>query len=548
MKHLYLLAILLSLVFFSGITVAQDFRPVPEIASEIVPKQSIMAQKYVAVTANPLATKAAYDVLKQGGSALDAAIAAQAILGLVEPQSSGLGGGAFLVYYDKAKNKITTLDGREISPKTIKPNVFEGKDFYKAVLSADSVGVPGTPALLAEMYERSSSQIPLIDLLQPAIDLAEAGFEVSPRLQGAIDNEIKNNRVSADFTNYFTGDAVIKNPAYAQTLSYLADYRTVPQQTLAERLKAIGSEITEADLNEYKVIEREPICGFYRGYKICSMDEPSSGGITILQILGMIENFPIQHWGGDDVRSWHVIAEASRLAFKDRNHYIADPDFIESKKAKLIDKAYLKDRASLINVTKRNDNVTVGDPDKEGGTSHISIVDAQGNIVSMTTTIESAFGSHYMVDGYFLNNELTDFSFETVDENGKLIANRVEGRKRPRSSMAPTIVFDPMGKPFMVLGSAGGSRIIGYVVQRIIAAIDWGLPLKTSLDMPNILSRGEEMEVENGFQGALLEQLVKKGHQVVVGEQNSGLTAIQFIGNGMQSYADPRREGVALGE
>jgi gamma-glutamyltranspeptidase/glutathione hydrolase len=547
-KHIYCLIILCALVFNAQLSIAQDFRPAPEVASEITPKQVVSAQKYMAVTANLLATKAAYDVLEKDGSALDAAIAAQAMLGLVEPQSSGLGGGAFLVYYDKATNKITTLDGREMSPKTIKSNVFEGKEFYKAVLSADSIGVPGTPALLAEMYERSGSKIPLDELLQPAIDLAKSGFEVSPRLQGAIENEVENDRVTADFTQYFAEGAVLKNHAYAETLNYFADYRNVPQESLVERLSAIGSEITLADLNEYKIIERAPVCGFYRGYKICSMDEPSSGGIAILQILGMAENFPMQHWGVNDPKSWHVIAEASRLAFKDRNYYLADPDFIVSKKADLLDKSYLKKRAALIKVTQKNENVTVGDPDKEGGTSHISIVDAQGNMVSMTTTIESAFGAHYMVDGYFLNNELTDFSFEAVDENGKLIANRVEGRKRPRSSMAPVIVFDPTGKPFMVVGSAGGSRIIGYVAQRIIAAIDWDIPLKQSMDMPNILARGDTVEVENGNSFDIISNLAAMGHDVLVGEQSSGLTAIQFIDNSMRGYADPRREGVALGE
>lgn len=554
----------------------------PEIATGIQAKKATPGAKVMAVTAHPDATKAAFDILKRGGTAADAAIAAQMVLGLVEPQSSGIGGGGFVLYYDAQKKHLITLDGREAAPSTAGHHLFMGEDgkpmgFYDAALGGRSVGIPGLLKMLEKLHDWQG-KLPWADLFSPAIQLAQNGFKVTPRLEAMLMKERKRFEVDTKTKLYFYPDAatpikadtVKRNPDYAITLRGIAQngiqdfYEGALAQNIVEKVQeSIGNRglMSVEDLAAYEIKERKAVCGSYRRYKICSMGQPSSGGLTLLMILGMLENFDLASWGPNNPTSWHVISEASRLAFEDRNKYMADPDFVSTPDTLLLNKAYLKKRASLIKPRKAMLEVEAGIPPgwsdkyrrasdasvKPPGTTHISIVDKYGNILSMTSSIENAFGSRLMVKGFLLNNQLTDFSFNPNDKNGFPVANRVEGNKRPRSSMAPTIVFDPKGQPFLVVGSAGGSRIIGYVLQRIIAMIDWGIGVQGAVNMPHILHRGEKLEVErSGMKFAV--PLKDLGHPVLVGEMNSGLTAIHFKNGYAFGAADPRRDGVAMGE
>jgi gamma-glutamyltranspeptidase/glutathione hydrolase len=554
----------------------------PEIATGIQAKKAVPGAKIMAVTAHPEATKAAYDVLRRGGTAADAAIAAQMVLGLVEPQSSGIGGGGFVLYYDARKKHLLTLDGRETAPSTAGHHLFideDGKpmEFYKASIGGRAVGTPGLLRMLEKLHDWQG-KLPWADLFSPAIKMAEEGFVVTQRLQDMLAEE--SGRFEADVKTklYFYPDVATpieagslkRNPDYAITLRQIAqngvddfyegELAQEIVQKVQEELKNRGLLSIE-DMASYEVVERKAVCGSYRGYKICSMGQPSSGGLTLLMILGMLENFDLPSWGPNNPTSWHVLAEASRLAFADRNKYMADPDFVQTPDTLLLNKDYLRKRASLINVRKPMMEVSPGVPPgwsdkyrratdpsiKPPGTTHISIVDSYGNVLSMTSSIENAFGSRLMVKGFLLNNQLTDFSFKPTDENGLPVANAVEAGKRPRSSMAPTIVFDPEGNPFLAIGSAGGSRIIGYVAQRIVSIIDWGIGVQGALNMPNIVHRGEKLELEkSGLRFAV--PLKDIGHPVLVGDMNSGLTAIHFKNGYAFGAADPRRDGVAMGE
>ncbi|MCI5060836.1 MAG: gamma-glutamyltransferase [Alphaproteobacteria bacterium] len=554
----------------------------PEFATGTQEKRAAFGQKFMAVTAHPDATKAAYDILKKGGTAADAGIAAQMVLGLVEPQSSGLGSGGFVLYYDAKKNHLITLDGRETAPEAAGSHLFMNEDgkpmkFYEAAIGGRSVGVPGLLRMLEKLHAWQG-QLPWADLFDPAIRLASEGFEVSVRLSKMLEKEKKRFEVDTTAKLYFYPDAITplraedkkQNPDYAITLRQMAQHGVddfyegeIAKNIIAKLQENSTSRglMTLEDMASYRTKERQAVCGSYRGYKICSMGEPSSGGLTLLSTLGMLEHFNLASWGGDNPKSWHVISEASRLAFADRNKYMADPDFVKTPGARLIDPTYLKKRAALIDPDKAMLQVSAGTPSgwkknvkrapdpsiKPPGTTHLSIVDLYGNILSMTSSIENAFGGRLMSNGFLLNNQLTDFSFLPHDENGKPIANKVEGGKRPRSSMTPTIVFDPHGDPFMVIGSAGGSRIIGYVLQRIIAVIDWQMDIQSALDMPHILHRGKKLEVEEtGVEFA--PALKNFGHPVLVGEMNSGLTAIRFKDGMLFGAADSRRDGVAMGK
>jgi len=534
----------------------------------------------MAVSAHPEATKAAYEVLKNGGTAADAGIAAQLVLGLVEPQSSGLGGGAFALYYHAKAGKLVSLDGRETAPSLAGKHLFRGKDgkpmdFYEAAIGGRAVGVPGTVRLLETLHTRFGKQ-DWAGLFNPAITLAQDGFKVTPRLHQSLMREKKRFGIDVKTKLYFYPDAMfpvqmgqtLRNPDYAITLHDIskqgadAFYTGDIAQNIVVKVREVKDNpglMAIEDLENYQVKDRPTVCGSYRGYKVCSMGQPSSGGLTLLMILGMLERFDLAQWGPDDPRSWHVIAEASRLAFADRNYYMADPDYIRTPGEALLDEGYLKERAELINLNGPIQRAMPGvppgwDPDQKApdniykppGTSHISIVDQYGNILSMTTSIETAFGSHVMVDGFLLNNQLTDFSF-VPEVDGQPVANRADGGKRPRSSMAPTIVFDPEGKPFLVIGSAGGSRIIGYVLQRIISVIDWDMDIQSALDMPHVVHRGRNLEIERRAP-YLRGPLEKLGHPVDVGEMNSGLTAIHIEDGLLIGAADPRREGTAQGE
>lgn len=589
MNYLYfsrmfqLFILTLALLFQSFQAFSQDIeRPAPEIATGITQTDQAYGAQFMAVTAHPEATKVAYDILKRGGTAADAGIAAQLVLGLVEPQSSGLGGGSFALYYDASKKTLLSLDGRETAPVLAGHHLFRGDDgkplkFWNAVIGGRSVGVPGTPKLLETLHQKFG-KLEWKELFSPAITLSETAFKVTPRLEKIVTSHKKKLGYHTPIKLYFLPDAVtpvtagsrLRNSDYAQTLRDLAlqgsasFYEGERAQRIVETVRTAPGNpglLSLEDLSTYEVKDRKPVCGTYRKYKVCSMGEPSSGGLTILQALGILEHFNLKALGPHNSQSWHVISEASRLTFADRNFYMADPDFVDTPGIKLLDKGYLKSRASLIQQNQPIASVQPGNPpawrqtkpqksdiwDPPPGTTHISIVDRYGNILSMTSSIETAFGSHMMVDGFLLNNQLTDFAFMAEDENKNLIANRVEGGKRPRSSMAPTIIFDPQGKPFLVIGSAGGSRIIGYVMQRIISIIDWDMALQDALSAKHILNRGQKVEIETGefLLGRPLEQL---GHEVKTGDMNSGLTAIRFYGDRLIGAADPRREGVAMGE
>lgn len=572
------LQITLFLCFSLSPLSAQDFRPQPEISTGLSTASVAKGQDFMIVTANPHATKAGYNILKRGGSAADAAIAAQLVLGLVEPQSSGLGGGAFVLYYDAEKKELKTIDARESAPGLAGPFLFheDGKPmaFKDAWLSGKSVGVPAIPRLLADLHQ-IYGKVTWMELFEDAKRLAQDGFTVSPRLAKMIDkrsDDLQKFPLSAayfldDNNNALPVGHILKNPDYFETLSSLAFYGVngfyngdIASNIVAAIQNAPNGAgfMTLADLQNYQIKQRKPVCAPYRTYIVCSMGEPSSGALTVLQILGMLEGYNLKNLGADNPESWSLIAQASALAFADRNKYMADPDFVNTPGVALLDPQYLQERRKLIDPNTPLETIQAGMPplwdgplyakgntiDKPG-TSHISIIDRDGNVLSMTTTIESAFGSHIMTNGFLLNNELTDFSFKSFDDDGNLVANMVEGGKRPRSSMSPTIVFDLEGNPVLVIGSAGGSRIIGYVLQRIIAVLDWGMDIDEALSMKHILARSSVIEMEEA--GEIKNSLEKKGFETKVRDLNSGLTAIHIHDDIYKGAADPRREGSAMG-
>ncbi len=536
------------------------------------------AQDWMIAAANPLAVEAGAKVLEQGGTAADAMVAIQAVLGLVEPQSSGLGGGAFLIWYDAATGQVTTLDGRETAPLAVTPRLFqddagEPLKFFDAVVGGRSVGTPGTPALLAEAQGRWGNR-PWQGLFADAIWLAEGGFVVSPRLAALVAGDRDRlARFDATADYFLPGGApveagqVLHNPAYAETLKAISD-----QGVAAFYSGDIASDVTQKvqtapgnpgrlsplDLAIYRVVERAPVCVDYRGYDVCGMGPPSSGGLAVGQILGLLRPYDLAALGSQEAESWRLIGDASRLAFADRGRYVADSDFLPVPLEGMVDAEYLNDRSRLLGGDDALPEVAPGDPsfdhalnwaDDEAiefpSTSHISIVDSYGNALSMTTTIENAFGSRLMVRGFLLNNELTDFSFRT-HRNGRPIANAVAPGKRPRSSMAPTIVLKD-GKPVLVIGSPGGSRIIGYVAQAIIAHIDWGMDVQQAVAMGHLVNRFGTYDVEEGSPASTLAAPLKAmGYEVKTRALNSGLHAIA-IGEGLRGGADPRREGIALG-
>ena len=539
----------------------------------------VTAQNWMLAAANPLAVEAGAEVLRTGGTAADAMVAVQAVLGLVEPQSSGLGGGAFLVWYDAATGALTTLDGRETAPLDVTPKAFldengERLKFWDAVVGGLSVGTPGTPMLMAEAHRRWG-RADWGGLLEPAIALAEEGFAVSPRMAGAIASDSERLQGFAPTAAYFfpggtalaAGD-LVQNADYAETLRLIAQNGTnafysgpVAEDIVTTVQEAEGNpgHLSMADMAIYKVIERAPVCVPYRTYEVCGMGPPSSGALTVGQILGMMDRFDLGGMSPTDPEVWRLIGDASRLAFADRGRYMADSDYVPMPTKGLTDPAYLDSRAALLGGDTALSEVAPGEPQWDHAmrladdisiefpsTSHISIVDSYGNALSMTTTIENGFGSRLFVRGFLLNNELTDFSFAS-HANGVPIANRIEPGKRPRSSMAPTIVMKD-GAPELVIGSPGGSRIIGYVAQAIIAYVDWGMDVQQAVSMPHLVNRFGTYDIEEGTDLAGLEQpLSELGFKVSVRELNSGLHAIS-VGEGLSGGADPRREGIAIGE
>jgi gamma-glutamyltranspeptidase/glutathione hydrolase len=541
-------------------------------------------RRFMVVTANPDASRAALDILRRGGSAVDAAIAAQAVLTLVEPQSSGIGGGAFLLHWDGVTGKLTAWDGREAAPKSAHADLFldaDGKPlpFAVAALGGRPVGVPGVLRLL-ETVHRREGRLDWAALFQPAIDLAERGFVVAPRLAEAIAaaKDLKHDPDAAGY--YFDAagaphgaGAVLRNPELAQTLRTIAQggadafYGGALAQAIVAQVNEDGSSqgaiarMSAADLLDYRARERAALCAPYRVYEVCSMGPPTSGGIALLQILGMLGHFNLAPMHPNGAQAMHLLAEASRLAFADRNRYVADEDFAHVPVGGLLDAAYLKARAGQIRPDRSLGEARpgkLGDPlilarasqiqFEPASTSHLVIVDSAGDIVSMTSSIERAFGSQLMVGGFMLNSELTDFSFLPAAE-GRLVANRVEPGKRPRSSMTPVIAFDRDGRPAFALGSPGGSSIIGYVAQAVVEIADWGRTPGQAVAAPHVLNRNGPTVVETGMETAQLRHALEAlGHEVQESELQSGLAIVRFIDDRMIGAADPRRDGVALGE
>ncbi len=559
---------------------AQTMAPAPEAATGRTAKTLGTAQRYMAAAANPLAAAAGREILRAGGSATDAAIAIQLVLNLVEPQSSGIGGGAFFVYWDEVGRQLTTLDGRETAPKAAKPERFLGADgkpmrFVDAVVGGRSVGVPGTVRLLEEAHKRWG-KLPWAEVFAPAIRLAEEGFAISPRLNGLLAQEKSLGKDARAVAYFYEPDgkpkpvgAILKNPAFAATLRAIAGRGADAfyEGAIAEDIIATVTghatnpgDITLDDLKAYKVEERAPLCGRYRAYTLCGMGPPSSGAVAVQQILGMLATKDIARVGAG-AEAAHWFAEAGKLAFADRALYVGDPAFVSVPTNGLIDESYVRERAGLINPDKAMGKANAGTPPNkraflfapsdgvENGTSHISVIDAAGNAVSMTTTIEDGFGSRLMTKGGFLlNNELTDFSF-APSEDGKPVANRVEPGKRPRSSMAPTIVFDAFGRLYAVTGSPGGSQIIGYVAKTLVALLDWKMDPQRAIDLANFGNRNGPTELEKSSEAeAWKAALEAKGHEVRLIEMTSGIQAIVKTPEGYLGGADGRREGVAIGD
>jgi gamma-glutamyltranspeptidase/glutathione hydrolase len=560
---------------------AAGAQPAPEAPSGLAAKQSAVGTRFMVSAAHPLAVDAGYEVLKRGGSAIDAAVAIQLVLGLVEPQSSGLGGGAFIVHYSAADRRVRAYDGRETAPAAARPERFlvmfgRPMGFFEAILSGRSVGVPGTVAVL-ELAHRNHGRLAWSELAAPAVELAERGFPLSPRLhaQLARDRFLRRDPYAARY--FYEGDGrpkavgtILRNPEYAATVREVAaggaaafyqgpiarDIATAVQKHPVE-----PGDLTVADLERYRAKEREPVCGAFRAYRVCGMPPPSSGGIAVLQVLGILERLPKTDYAHDPLTAVHLFAEAGRLAYADRDRYVADPDFVDVPVAGLIAEDYLAERAALVAPDRSMRRATAGHPRRapplsrvDGAaleleaTTHLSVVDAEGNAVALTSSIEFAFGNHRFVRGFLLNNQLTDFAFRP-QEDGVFVANRVEGGKRPRSSMSPTLVFDGDGRLVLVAGSPGGHAIINYVARVVLATLDWKVGLQDALDGPNFGSRNGPTELERGTPvEALRARLGAMGHEVRVIDMTSGTHAIQRVGEAWIGAADPRRDGIARGE
>jgi len=539
--------------------------------------ESVVGNDWMIVTANPYATDIGAAILRGGGTAADAMVAAQAVLGLVEPQSSGMGGGGFLVWYDSKSGELTTLDGRETAPLLANDRLFQNYNgepikFWDAVIGGRSVGAPGMPALL-ELAHSKWGKVPWADLFKQATALAEHGFIVSDRLSGLLEHEHTRMSSSTKAKSYFfpkgqslaQGELLI-NRDYAALMRQLADngsdifYFGPIADAIVYKIRENTRNpglLNHEDLANYAVKERPALCTKFRNYEVCGMGPPSSGAIGVGQILGMINKFPKGKIR--DPQTLRLIGDATRLAFADRGRYVADGDFVSVPTKELVEEQYLSKRASLLNRRNAIPVVTAGEPIaslthrwasdlsiEKPSTTHVSIIDAYGNALSLTSSIENAFGSRLMTNGFLLNNQLTDFSFRS-SANGTPIANRVEGGKRPRSSMAPTIVLED-GKIVLVIGSPGGSRIIPYVSNTIVAILDWGLDVQEAVSQPHAVNRFGIYEIEEGTSlTGLKKWLQELGYEIKERPLNSGLNIILKKDGKLYGGSDPRREGIAIG-
>lgn len=556
----------------------------PEPASAAQAKQLVTAHRHMVVAANPLAVAAGLEMLRKGGNAVDAAIAVQAVLGLVEPQSSGFGGGAFMLLAEPG-GKLTTYDGREVAGSAVTPNLLlkpDGKPmaFPEALQNGRAVGVPGVVAMLAQVHA-AHGKLPWATLFKPAIDIADAGVPVWPRMIAVLNDFRRLLANSADLNRVYYREGG-KAPALGERIP-------MPEQAISLRLlaaagpdafyhgpigKAIVDRVQQAagdtgtpvlsldDLAQYKPVEREGICVPYHAWKVCGMAPPSAGGVSVLQILGMLSHYDLRAMGKDNPKAWHLLMEASRRAHADREAHIGDPDKVPVPTRGLIDAGYIASRAAGIDPEHAaNGPVAPGEPPFRTGalfpaaagpdipsTSHFSIIDDDGRVVSMTTSVEFAFGSGLIAGGFVLNNELTDFTFVPT-KDGKPIANAPAPGKRPRSSMAPTVVFDQKGNPVLAVGSPGGTAIIGYVAEALVAMLDWDLDPQAAVDLPILLNRNGATQIESvPAADNLANALAAMGHQVKREAANSGVHIIRVTPAGIQGGADPRRDGVAMGD
>ena len=541
-------------------------------ASFQVPAQKLAgAKRYMVVTSHPLAVEAGLGILDRGGNAIDAMIATQLMLNLVEPGATGLGGGAYLLYYDARTRSLTALDARETAPAGAAASMFLNPDgkpmtFAHARNSGLAVGTPGTPRLLEVAHARHG-KLPWKDLFKPAIERAERGFPVSERLHRQLGLE-KVDFGPAARAYFFGADGkpkpagtLIRNPEFAATLRTLAEhgadafYKGAIAQDIVAAVRAHPARpgtLSLDDLAGYRVRDGDPVCGGYRAWTVCGMPPSSSGGVAVVQVMGALERFDLPNVRPGSVDAVHLKAEAERLAFADRGKYIGDDRFVEVPARQLVDRAYIASRAQLIARDKTMGRASPGMPPGAKAAfaedSHISIVDAGGNAVSMTTTIESVFGNGTLVRGFLLNNELTDFSFQPV-EAGAELANAVAAGKRPRSSMSPTVVFDTgSGALELLAGSSGGSFIIGHVTKALIATLDWNLHPQSAVDLPNFGNRNGPTEIEQGPElESIRADLEAMGHEVRAIPMTSGLQVIRRSRAGWEGGSDPRRDGAARG-
>ncbi len=550
----------------------------PEAATGLLHKPAVRHKHAMVAAANPHAARAGERILAKGGSAIDAAIAVQAMLTLVEPQSSGIGGGSFILYWDNQAKRLYSFDGRETAPMAATAELFfrDGKpmSWRDAIVGGNAVGVPGSLRAL-ELAHQRHGQLAWQQLFDDSIALARQGFDVSPRLAKLIAMDIHPGlKLFERSRNYFRpGGKPLRagqrrdNPALAQTLTAIARhgadyfYSGPMAQAIADTVQSAAvnpGRLRVADIAAYQALERAPLCGPYHQYRVCGMAPPSSGGTSVLQILSLLAPYKLADYPVNDLEALHLFTQASRLAYADRKAYGGDTDFTGLSMAPLLAPDYIDQRRKRISMAKDMGKAppgtpyasvltTPGETMAQPNTSHVVIVDAKGNALSMTSSIEMAFGSGLMVNGFLLNNQLTDFAF-TPSKEGKPVLNRVQPGKRPMSAMAPTMVFNQQGSPVLVLGSPGGSRIIDYVAQTLIGVLDWQLNIQQAINLAKITNRNDYTALEKGT--ALAEQAAAfegKGHKVKVIDLNSGLHGIQISPAGLIGGADPRREGIAVG-
>jgi len=554
-----------------------DLNPEAATVTGIEQRPVAQAQEYMVSAANPHATQAGVDIMAQGGSPVDAAIAAQLVLGLVEPQSSGLGGGGFALVHQTGDDAVHAYDGRETAPAAARPDRFlsEGQPmpFFDAVDSGLSVGTPGMVRMLADMHA-AHGKLPWADLFAPAVRLATDGFAVTPRLHALLAGTETLNDNPAAARYFYDADGapwpvghVLKNADYARVLKLLAAegadafYQGELARDMVEAVRghATPGDLTEDDLASYQAIRRLAVCTEVGEYRYCGMPPPSSGGLTVLQMMALLQHTPIAQLRPGSAEAVHYFSEAGRLAYADRDTYVADPAFARVPVHGLLDPDYLASRAALIRPERSMGRAEAGVPPgllephgtqpaiEHPSTTHLVVADRDGNMVSMTTSIEYVFGSKIFVNGYLLNNQMTDFSLVPVDAAGKPVANRVEAGKRPRSSMAPVLVFKD-GRPLLGVGSPGGSAIINYVAKTLVGTLLWGMDIQSAIELPNMGSRNRATEIERGT-GLVrtVATLKAMGHEVREVDFPSGVHGVMLTPQGLEGGADPRREGVALG-